>query len=156
LHLAQLNIGRLVAGVGDPRVAEFMANLDRINGLGKRMPGFVWMMEGSGAPGSGNTENSLGGDPQMITNLTVWETPAALENFAFGTLHRHFYERRREWFEVLGRVHFVMWHVPEGHRPGLDEALARLEHRQAHGDSDHAFGWGWLRDLRVRTCAPAA
>ena len=55
LHLAELNIGRLVAPTDDPQVAEFMNNLDRINGLGKRMPGFVWMMEGSGEPGTGNT-----------------------------------------------------------------------------------------------------
>ena len=51
MHLAQLNVGRLVAETDDPRVAEFMAALDRVNGLGKRMPGFVWMMEGSGEPG---------------------------------------------------------------------------------------------------------
>jgi len=47
-HLAELNIGRLLAPTDDPRIAEFMGALDRINGLGKRMPGFVWMMEGSG------------------------------------------------------------------------------------------------------------
>ena len=45
-HLAELNIGRLIAPRADPRVADFMKNLDRINGLGKRMPGYVWMMEG--------------------------------------------------------------------------------------------------------------
>ena len=33
-HIAELNIGRLIAPTDDPRVAEFMANLDRINGLG--------------------------------------------------------------------------------------------------------------------------
>ncbi len=51
-HLAELNVGRLLAPTDDPRVAEFMAALDRVNGLGKRSPGFVWMMEGSGAPGT--------------------------------------------------------------------------------------------------------
>jgi hypothetical protein len=155
-HIAELNIGRLLAPTDDPRVAEFMGNLDRINGLGKRMPGFVWMMEGSGAPGTGNTENSIAGDPQLVTNLTVWETPEQLENFAFGTLHRHFYERRAEWFEVLGKMHFVMWWVAAGHRPGLDEALARLEHLRKHGDSDHAFGWQYLAGMPVRTCAGVA
>ena len=51
MHLAELNIGRLVAETDDPRVADFMAALDRVNGIGKRMPGFVWMMEGSGGAG---------------------------------------------------------------------------------------------------------
>ena len=126
MHLAQLNVGRLVAETDDPRVAEFMAALDRVNGLGKRMPGFVWMMEGSGAPGTGNTETKIGGDPRLVSNLTVWESVEALETFVWNTVHRQFYERRREWFEVLGEQHFVMWWVPEGHRPTLDEALARL------------------------------
>ena len=68
-HLAQLNIGRLVAGTDDPRVAEFMGALDRVNGIGKRMPGFVWMMEGS--EGMGNTETKIGGDLRFVSNLTV-------------------------------------------------------------------------------------
>ncbi len=142
-HLAQLNIGRLIAPTDDPRVAEFMNNLDRINGLGKRMPGFVWIMEGSGEPGTGNTEAALDGDPQFVANLTVWETVDALEAFVFNTLHFKFFERRKEWFEPSDGMHFVMWWVPEGHRPTLDEARSRLAHRKTHGDSDHAFGWDW-------------
>lgn len=38
-QLAELNVGRLLAPTDDPRVAEFMGALDRINGLGKRLPG---------------------------------------------------------------------------------------------------------------------
>ena len=53
-HLAELNIGRLLTPTDDPRVAQFMANLDRVNGLGKRMPGFLWMMEGSGETSAAN------------------------------------------------------------------------------------------------------
>jgi heme-degrading monooxygenase HmoA len=158
-HLAELNIGRLIAPTDDPRVAEFMAALDRVNGLGKRMPGFVWMMEGSGEPGRGNTENNIGDDPQMVANLTVWESVETLENFVWNTVHRQFYERRREWFEVLGAMHFVMWWVPAGHRPTLDEGLARLEHLRAHGDSDFAFGWKYLKDAQIwkqRACTPLA
>ncbi len=159
LHLAELNVGRLLAPTDDPRVADFMAALDRVNGIGKRSPGFVWMMEGSGEPGTGNTETKLDGDPQLVANLTVWEGVESLEHFVWNTVHRAFYERRAEWFEILGRQHFVMWWVPAGHRPTLDEALARLAHRQAEGDSDHAFGWEWLREARLwrsRGCTQAA
>jgi len=145
MHLAELNMGRLLVPTDDPRVREFMDNLDKINGMGKRMPGFVWMMEGSGEPGTGNTEAMIDGDPQYVANLTVWESPAALETFVWGTVHKQFYARRKEWFEVAGRPHFVMWWVQEGHKPSLDEALARLEHVVANGDSDHAFGWDWAR-----------
>lgn len=159
MHLAELNVGRLAAPTYDPRVAEFMANLDRINGLGKRMPGFVWMMEGSGEPGTGNTENAIGDDPQSVANLTVWESVKHLETYVWGTIHKQFYERRQEWFEVLGEMHFVMWWVPVGHEPTLDEALERLEHLKENGDSDHAFGWSYLKDAKMwkdNRCGPVA
>jgi hypothetical protein len=159
MHLAELNVGRLLAPTDDPRVAEFMANLDRVNGLGKRMPGFVWMMEGSGEPGTGNTQTAIAGDPQFVANLTVWENAEALEQFVWGTIHKQFYERRSDWFEVMSDMHFVMWWVTEGHRPSLEEALQRLEHLKTHGDSDHAFGWDRLKETTVwrnARCAPQA
>jgi hypothetical protein len=159
MHLAQLNVGRLVADTDDPRVAEFMAALDRVNELGKRMPGFVWMMEGSGEPGTGNTDARIGGDPRFIANLTVWESVEALETFVWGTIHKRFYERRAEWFEVLGDMHFVMWWVKPGHRPTLAEGLARLDHLRAEGDADHAFGWAHLENAkrwRTQACGALA
>ena len=146
MQLAELNVGRLLAPTDDPRVAEFMDNLDRVNGLGKRMPGFVWMMKGSGEPGTGNTETYLDGDPQFVTNLTVWETPAQLQTFVFDTLHARFLGRKAEWFESLVQMHFVMWWVEDGHRPSLEEALEKLAKREADGDSADAFGWDYMRE----------
>ena len=145
MHLAELNIGRLLAPTDDPRVAEFMNNLDKINGLGKRMPGFVWMMEGSGEPGTGNTEAKIDGDPQFVANLTVWEDFQSLETFVFKTLHAKFMDRKAEWFEVLGQQHFVMWWVADGHKPSLEEALQTLDRKREDGDSETAFGWDWAR-----------
>jgi hypothetical protein len=149
-HLAELNVGRLLAPTDDPRVAEFMGALDRVNGLGKRMPGFVWMMEGSGAPhlrkpGTGNTDVKIDGDPQYVSNLTVWESVETLEAFVFNTVHRQFLVRRAEWFGVLGQMHFVMWWVPQGHRPTLDEGLQRLTLLRDQGPGEMAFGWAWLQ-----------
>jgi hypothetical protein len=144
-HLAELNVGRLLAPTDDPRVAEFMAALDRVNGLGKRMPGFVWMMEGSGAPGTGNTEAKIGGDPQYVSNLTVWESIDVLQAFVYNTVHRQFLDRRAAWFEVMGQMHFVMWWVPAGHRPSLEEALGKLDLLRAEGPSDDAFDWAWVK-----------
>jgi hypothetical protein len=158
-HLAELNVGRLVAPTDDPRVTEFMDALDKINGMGKRMPGFVWMMEGSGEPGTGNTEAKIDGDPQYVSNLTVWESVETLENFVWNTVHRQFYARRAEWFEVLGKMHFVMWWVPFGQKPSLGEALLRLDHLEKHGDSEYAFGWKYLKEAKLwetRSCTPLA
>lgn len=158
-NLAELNVGRLIAPTDDPRVADFMGALDKINGMGRRMPGFVWMMEGSGEPGTGNTEAKIDGDPQQVSNLTVWQDVASLEQFVWNTVHRQFYERRAEWFEVLGQMHFVMWWVPEGHEPTLAEALERLAHLRTHGASDHAFDWAWLAEAKLyktRGCSATA
>lgn len=144
-HLAQLNVGRLVAPTDDPRVAEFMNALDTVNGIGKRSPGFVWMMEGSGEPGTGNTENCIGDDPRFVANLTVWESLADLEHFVWNTVHRQFFQRRAAWFDPLGERHFVMWWVEAGHRPTLAEALDRLERLKADGPTDAAFDWDYAK-----------
>ena len=81
----------------------------------------------------------------------------SLERFVWGTIHRKFYERRAEWFELMQEMHFVMWWVPAGHQPTLDEALERLARRQQEGDTDEAFGWEWLQEAemhRTHACTP--
>ena len=73
-HLAQVNIGRLVAPLDDPAVADFTKNLGRINTQGKGMPGFVWILEGE-APAFVKSEGPLYfGGPVWRIELTspVW------------------------------------------------------------------------------------
>jgi len=106
-------------------------------------------MEGSGAPGTGNTETKIDGDPQFVSNLTVWEDLASLETFVFKTVHAQFMSRKAEWFEVAQSAHFVMWWIEEGHRPSLDEALERLAYLQDNGPSAHAFGWDWIKQQQA-------
>jgi Domain of unknown function (DUF3291) len=139
MHLAELNIAKLRYEKGDPRAAEFFDNLDRINGLGERMPGFIWRLKDE----EGNaTAFEVNEDPMVIANLTVWEGVEALEKFVWQTVHNTgFYRKRSEWFEKMDKPHFVMWWVEEGHLPDLKEALGRLAHLTEHGPSDLAFGW---------------
>ena len=155
-QLAQLNIGRIRYEISDARMAGFADNLQMVNRLAERTPGFVWRYIDE----SGNsTATRPYADPRVAINLSVWESVETLEHFVFNTVHRTFYERRAEWFEVLGRMHFVMWWVPAGHRPTLDEALERLKHLEAHGDSDQAFGWKYLKEAqawKTRGCAQVA
>ena len=44
-HLAQLNVARMVAPLYSPEMAEFMDNLEPINALADRSPGFVWRLQ---------------------------------------------------------------------------------------------------------------
>lgn len=44
-HLAQLNIARMLAPIDSPVMADFVANLDRINQLAEKSDGFVWRLK---------------------------------------------------------------------------------------------------------------
>jgi hypothetical protein len=41
-QLAQYNIGRMLYDLDDPEMADFIAQLDEVNGLEDRSEGFVW------------------------------------------------------------------------------------------------------------------
>src|SRR5262245_31722828 len=45
LHLAQFNIGRIRYPLDDPRMADFVNNLDRVNASAERTRGFVWRLQ---------------------------------------------------------------------------------------------------------------
>lgn len=152
-HLAQLNIGRFRYPTEDPRMADFMTNLDLVNGLAERSTGFVWRLKDD----SGNATNFRPfPDPQMAVNLSVWDSVEALERFVWQTVHKRFYGRRPEWFDMLDTPHFVMWWVDAGYRPSLSEAKERLEYLTAHGTSDFAFGWEGIASAQVWKTARCA
>lgn len=83
-QLAQINIGRLVAPVGDPRIADFVAQLDSINALAESAPGFVWRLKSD----SGNaTDVPYSSDPFVIVNMSVWESVETLRDFTYASQH---------------------------------------------------------------------
>lgn len=139
MYLAQLNIGRLRHEIDDPRMADFVENLAFVNGLAERMPGFIWRYQDDS--GAAVDTRPYADDPRMAINLSVWENVEALEHFVWQTVHKRFYGRRTEWFEHLEGPYSVMWWVPTGHRPSVQEAIDRLDHLKRHGPSDYAFGW---------------
>ena len=149
MHLAEINVAKLAYPLEDPRIADFVDNLDRVNGIAERSEGFVWRFIGDTGQA---IDARVFDDPDIIVNVSVWRDVEALERFVWGTLHRQFYQRRHEWFHVMRGMQFAMWRVPEGHEPSLEEAKARLEHYEQHGDTDHAFGWAHLPEaVRWRT-----
>ncbi|MFJ4655567.1 DUF3291 domain-containing protein [Nocardia sp. NPDC088792] len=138
MHLAQINIGRLVAPEGDPRVADFYAGLDEINALAEASPGFVWRL----IDGDTNNATSLRpfeGDPDMLINISVWESRDALFDYVYRSAHMDFLRRRREFFLPMGEVFTALWWIPEGHTPGIEESIERLEHLREHGPTPYAF-----------------
>src|SRR6185437_7324796 len=99
IHIAQLNIGRFRYSTGDPRMADFMMNLDRINALAERTDGFVWRLKDDSNNATAIRPTS---DPTMAVNLSVWESVEALERFVWATVHKQFYNRKGDWFEKSG------------------------------------------------------
>jgi hypothetical protein len=139
-HLAQFNIARIKYPLDDPRMREFAENVARVNALAEQIEGFVWRLQDESGNAMGMTVYD---DHNVLPNLTVWKDVEALERFVWKTVHSRFFGRREEWFEPLDTP-LVMWWVPAGARPSMDEGVARRDHLMAHGPSDHAFGWEHL------------
>jgi heme-degrading monooxygenase HmoA len=135
-HLAQINIGRLVAPIDDPLIAEFVAQLDSVNALAENAPGFVWRLQSS----SGNaTDIAYNDDPFVIVNMSVWESIEALRDFVYRSNHIKVLRDRAKWFEKMDKPYYCLWWVPVGHTPSVAEARERLEHYQKHGATPYAF-----------------
>src|ERR1044072_2315112 len=130
-HLAQLNIGRLRAPLGDPATADFMDNLDPINALAEATPGFVWRLQTD--EGNATAIKAFPADDLMILNMSVWEQIDALGGFGYRPAHTPFLRRRGEWFERLREVYLVLWWIPAGTVPTIDEALGPLDRRAPVG-----------------------
>ncbi|WP_370282130.1 DUF3291 domain-containing protein [Pseudooceanicola sp.] len=61
-HIAEFNIGILRHGWDDPRIADFVNGLDRVNALAHRSPGFVRMARLDHLAEHGPTDHAFGWD----------------------------------------------------------------------------------------------
>jgi hypothetical protein len=135
-ELAQLNTGFIRGPMDSPIMAEFVANLARINALADASPGFVWRLKTETGDA---TELRPFDDPNQLLNMSVWTDADSLRRFVYRSAHAEILGRRREWFERVSEPIMVLWWVPRGHRPSIEEAVARLELLRAQGPSPQAF-----------------
>lgn len=134
-ELAQLNIALMKHALESPELADFVASLDRINALAEAAPGFVWRFQS----GEGNATAYRPFGEQTLVNLSVWRDADSLSAYVYRSAHADIMRRRREWFERMQEASTVLWWVPQGHRPGLDEAGARLAALRKDGPGLAAF-----------------
>lgn len=134
-HLAQINVGRLLAPIDSPLIRDFVDNLDRINALAESQPGFIWRLTGEG---NNATDIQAFDDPMIQLNMSVWDSVETLGGFVYRTAHRDIMRRRREWFEAM-EVYMALWWIPAGHTPSPAEGRSRLETLIADGPSPAAF-----------------
>ena len=136
MKLAQLNIALAKYPLDAPEIKEFIDNLELVNGIAESSEGFVWRLKDE----SGDATNIQAfDDPNMIVNMSVWDSVDSLKNFMFRTHHRDFMRRKGDWFHRLPEDTYVLWWIEEDHIPTLEEAIERLEHLREIGDTPYAF-----------------
>ena len=135
-HLAQANVARMRAPLDHPTMAGFVAQLDRVNALADASPGFVWRLQTE----DGNaTAIRAFDDDRILFNMSVWHSVEALSAFVYRGAHAGVFGRRAEWFEALGEPFAVLWWVPAGHVPSIEEGKGRLERLRRLGPTPEAF-----------------
>ncbi len=137
-HIAQVNIGRLVAPLDDPQVSGFVERLDEINALADSSPGFVWRLKGDN---NNATYVRPYDDDTIMVNMSVWESLDYLREYVYRSQHSELIKRRKDWFQKFDGAFMALWWVPAGHIPTTDEAKDRLEYLRTQGDSPYAFSF---------------
>ncbi|OED81927.1 DUF3291 domain-containing protein [Vibrio splendidus] len=136
MKLAQLNIALAKYPLDAPEIKEFVDNLELVNGIAESSEGFVWRLKDESDDA---TNIQAFDDPNMIVNMSVWDSVDSLKNFMFRTHHRDFMRRKGDWFHRLPEDTYVLWWIEEDHIPTLEEAIERLEHLREIGDTPYAF-----------------
>jgi hypothetical protein len=135
-ELAQLNIGIIRGPMDSPVMAEFAANLERINALAENSPGFIWRLQTD--DGDATAIRPFENDRTLV-NMSVWRDIEALRGYVYQSAHAEIMRRRRDWFERMEAAYLVLWWVPKGRRPTVPEAIAKLELLRTHGPRAEAF-----------------
>ncbi|WP_067465650.1 DUF3291 domain-containing protein [Actinomadura macra] len=136
LHLAQFNVATLHFPLDDPRMKDFVELLDPVNALADGAPGFVWRLI---EEGQADATGMRPAGTDVIINFSVWESAQTLWDFVYRSAHLETMRRRREWFRRHVDAHLVLWWIPAGHVPTVEEALERLELLRGEGPSPLAF-----------------
>jgi hypothetical protein len=135
-QLAEFNVATMKFPLDHPSMAEFVALLNPLNALADGAPGFVWRLVQDGAADA-TALRPIGAD--VIVNFSVWESREALRDYAYRSAHLEALRRRREWFERHIESHLVLWWIPAGHIPDVEEGVDRLRLLRANGPSPSAF-----------------
>lgn len=135
-HLAQINIAKMIgANISDPLMKDFVDQLDEVNAAAEESKGFVWRLKDDN-----NNATSINPfeDEQLIVNMSVWESIEDLYAFVYNGRHVEVLKRRKDWFSKM-KLFMVMWYVPAGIIPTVEEAKQRLHYLEINGPSPYAF-----------------
>lgn len=137
-NIAQMNVATAMYPLDDRRMSRFVEQLDDINATAESSPGFLWRLQSE----SGNaTDIRVDDDPLLIVNMSVWRSVEALFEFAYKSAHRVVVADRRKWFSRPDGAYQVLWWVPAGHIPTVDEGMGKLALLRRVGPGPRAFNF---------------
>lgn len=136
-QLAQINIAQMKgSSFTDPIMAEFVANIDRINHIAEASPGFIWRLKDE-------EDNALNMNPfddtSLLINVSVWKDIPTLKSFVYGAMHTEIMQRKRQWFHHFKGFYYALWWIDAGAYPTASEAAKKLSYLQTHGSTEKVF-----------------
>jgi heme-degrading monooxygenase HmoA len=137
-HLAQANIAIAKYSYDDPRFAGFVDNLPRVYELAESTPGFVWRHV---SVNDDIEAKKAFGEPNLVFNMSVWESKEALREFVYKSDHASILRLRADWFVPLDRPIFALWWQAAGTMPTILESRHRLDRLQQAGPTEDAFNF---------------
>src|SRR5258708_487401 len=152
-HLAQINIGRMLAPLINPIMAGFGEQLNVINALADNSPGFVWRLQTLEGDATALRPYE---DELILVNMSVWASLADFSAFAYASngQHHRVMQQRRQWFERFDGPYTALWWVPAGHIPSVEEAKERLDYLRTHGESPYAFSFKTVAAIATSSKRP--
>ena len=134
-----MNVGKQLAPLDHPQMAEFAKATPAVNEMARATPGFVWSYDEPHDAPMRLTVPELLADDLLMPQLSMWADVESLRQFAFKSGHVEYYKRRREWFAKIPPPYSVLWWRSAADLPTMREAFERLRWLRAHGPSEHAF-----------------
>jgi hypothetical protein len=124
-------------------MADFVAQVDAVNALAERSPGFVWRLQGAHGD---STDIRVNDDPLILVNMSVWQSVKALENYAYRSAHAEVMRDRKRWFARYDGPYYALWWIPAGHVPTVEDGRQRLARLAEKGPTPEAFWFGAVYD----------
>lgn len=137
-HLAQVNIGRTREPLDSPVMKGFVDQLDAVNALADRSPGFVWRLQTEEGHA---TSINVFGDERVIINISVWESLELLQRYVYSGDHLQLLKDKKNWFEKMPGPTLALWWIPAGEIPSVEDAKRALDTLGKEGPSPAAFSF---------------
>ena len=134
-HLAQLNIAKMKFAIDSPELADFVARLEDINALADESPGFVWRLQTE--DGDATAVDYFG--PDYLVNMSVWADVESLHGYVYRSAHNEVMAQRKQWFDRMLEAYTVLWWIPTGTVPTIEQADERLQKLRQNGPGAEAF-----------------